>query len=74
MTNPEIKNTVFYVPDTFSLTPELMRIMVGLGMKVEYPDWGQAEFSGMGGGNIRIELDEFPPGIYTLFITYFNQT
>ncbi|HLF35987.1 MAG TPA: glycoside hydrolase family 172 protein, partial [Cyclobacteriaceae bacterium] len=70
---PGIENTVLFRPDTFVLTPDLLKITPGLFTNVEYPDWGLAVFSCTQMGIVRISLDELPQGRFQVYMTYFNQ-
>ncbi len=69
-TEPEEKLREVYLPDTLIITPDLLKVTVGLYNAVSRIDWGKFLFHGKDESVLVIHLDEIPKGNYKLYISY----
>lgn len=67
---PEAPLREIYLPDTLIITPDLLKVTVGLYNAVSRIDWGEFLFHGEDQSLLVIHLDEIPKGEYQLFLSY----
>ncbi|MBR9998262.1 MAG: DUF2961 domain-containing protein [Cyclobacteriaceae bacterium] len=59
-----------YLPDTLIITPDLMKVTVGLYNAVSRIDWGKFMFHGDENSIMVVHLDEIPRGKYGMYISF----
>lgn len=67
---PEASLRQVYRPDTLILTPDLLKVTVGLFNAASRIDWGKFLFHGEDQSILVIHLDEIPRGNYHLYLSY----
>jgi hypothetical protein len=69
---PRAELRKIYFPDTLVITPDLMKVTIGLFNASSRIDWGKFRFYGDEKSIMVIHLDEIPRGDYRMYLSFFR--